>query len=29
MGNIIPIIHNLRDVVYIRWLGYEWFIKKQ
>lgn len=26
--NFIPHIHNLPQVIYIKWLGYEWFIKK-
>lgn len=23
-----PCIHNLRDAIYVRWLGYEWIIPK-
>lgn len=25
---IIPHIHNLPQVIYINWLGYDWFIYK-
>lgn len=25
---LIPRIHNLKDVIYIRWFGYEWYIPK-
>lgn len=28
MGRIIPKIHILQEVIYINWLGYDWFIKK-
>ena len=27
--DITPRIHNLPQVIYIRWLGYEWIIPKQ
>ena len=27
-GNIIPVIHNLPDVILIRWFKHEWLIKK-
>ena len=27
-GNIIPVIHNLSDVIFIRWFKHEWLIKK-
>ena len=26
---IKPHIHNLPKVIYIQWLGYEWFIRKE
>jgi hypothetical protein len=26
---ITPRIHNLPQVIYINWLGYEWFIEKR
>ena len=25
---LTPHIHNLRDAVFVRWLGYEWVIPK-
>lgn len=25
---ITPRIHNLRNVIYIKWIGKEWFIRK-
>lgn len=28
MINIIPKIHNLPQVIYIRWLWHEWIIRK-
>jgi len=28
LWNIVPHIHNLPQVFYIRWLGYEWIIQK-
>lgn len=27
-GKLIPKVHNLPQVIYINWFGYEWFIKK-
>lgn len=29
MFDITPRIHNLPQVIYIRWLDYEWIIQKQ
>lgn len=29
LGNLIPKVHNLPQVVYINWLGYDWFIEKR
>lgn len=29
IGRLIPKIHNLPEVIYINWLGYEWFIEKR
>ena len=26
---LTPKIHNLPQVIYIKWLGYEWVIKKE
>lgn len=26
--NLIPKVHNLPQVVYIQWFGYEWIIEK-
>lgn len=26
---LIPKVHNLPQVIYINWLGYEWFIPKK
>lgn len=28
LWNLVPHIHNLPQVFYIRWLGYEWIIPK-
>lgn len=28
LGKLIPKIHILRDVIYINWLGYDWFMPK-
>lgn len=28
LGKLIPKVHNLPQVIYINWFGYEWFIKK-
>lgn len=28
IDGLIPKVHNLPQVIYINWLGYEWFIKK-
>lgn len=28
LGNLIPKVHNLPQVIYISWLGCEWFVKK-
>lgn len=28
LWDIIPHIHNLPQVIYINWFGYEWFIPK-
>lgn len=27
-NELIPSVHNLQDVIYIRWLGRDWFIMK-
>lgn len=29
LWEIKPRIHNLPKVIYIQWLGYEWFIRKE
>lgn len=29
LWKIVPHIHNLRDVIYIDWFGYEWIIQKK
>ena len=26
---LIPRIHNLPQVIYVKWLGYEWFMTKK
>ena len=26
---LMPKIHNLPQVIYIKWLGYEWIVKKE
>lgn len=26
--NLIPKVHDLPQVIYIQWLGYEWIVKK-
>lgn len=28
MTKMIPQVHNLPQIIYINWMGYEWFIKK-
>ena len=29
LQRLVPRIHNLPKVIYISWLGYEWFIEKK
>lgn len=29
LWGIKPHIHNLPKLIYIKWLGYEWFIRKE
>lgn len=28
LSKLVPRIHNLQEIIYINWLGYEWFFKK-
>lgn len=28
LWRFVPHVHNLDEVIYINWLGYEWFIRK-
>lgn len=28
VSNLIPKVYNLPQVIYVNWLGYEWFIRK-
>lgn len=28
INKMIPQVHNLPQIVYVSWMGYEWFIKK-
>jgi hypothetical protein len=28
INKITPSIHNLPNVIYIKWFGYEWYIQK-
>ena len=28
LSKLIPRIHNLSQIIYINWLGYEWYITK-
>ena len=28
VGKLIPSVHNLRDVIYVRWIDRDWYIKK-
>ena len=28
LSKLIPKIHNLPQIIYINWLGYEWYITK-
>ena len=29
LQRLVPLIHNLPNVIYINWFGYEWFIEKR
>ena len=28
LSELIPCVHNLPQVIYIKWRGFEWFIEK-
>ena len=28
MIKMIPRVYNLPQIIYVKWMGYEWFIKK-